>query len=133
MNRIKQIHDQLESREESKQLEPAIQQVTAEEEVSTPFFGIAGNRGIPTALSLMFKDGCAKAVPYSYITEIDFRPSEGVEISTTSKRILITGRNLKIVFDYLVQFKLRYLRENIGQDTAEDSEIFIDGIEVNDF
>lgn len=133
MNRIKQLQDQQLAREENNQLAPPMQQIVADEEISTPFFGISGNRGIPTALSLMFKDGCSKAIPYSYITEMDFRPSEGVEISTTSKRLLITGRNLKIIFDYLVQFKVRYLRENIGADTTDENDLFIDGIEVTEY
>lgn len=132
MNRVNQIKNKLDTREENKQSEPAIQTAIIEEEISTPFFGISGNRGVPTALSLMLKDGCSKAIPYSYITEIDFRPSEGVEILTTSKRIQIKGRNLKIVFDYLTQFKVRYLRANIGEDISEESEIFIDEIEVGE-
>ena len=132
VNRIKQIQEQRQLREENEGFEVPNITSESEEEIATVFFGVAGNRGVPAALSFMFKNGSSKAIPYSYITEIDFMPSEGIEICTTNKKFFITGRNLKIVYDYLTLFKVRYLKENIGPDIAENDELFIDKIEVNE-
>src|ERR1700722_20103391 len=60
------------------------------------FFGVENIRNTPACLDLRLPDGKSKALPYSYIVEINFEASEGIEIVTATKKILITGRNLQM-------------------------------------
>ena len=49
-------------------------------------------------LDLRFKDGTRSAIPYGYITELDFDPDAGITLTTASKTVAITGRGLLPVY-----------------------------------
>ena len=95
------------------------------------FFGAARVQKMPTCLDLRMADGSFKAVPYSLFSEISFNPSVGIEISlATDKKILITGRNLLQLYEYLVMFRIRFIQANIGNDTTNENALFVEGIEL---
>ena len=83
------------------------------------FFGVDNIRNSPACLDLRLSDGKFKALPYSYIVEINFALSEGIEIITAMKKILISGRNLQLLYNYLVTFRVRYIQAQIGNDISE--------------
>lgn len=97
------------------------------------FFGVVRVQKMPPCLDLRLADGCFKAVPYSHFSEICFDPSEGIEILlATEKKILITGRNLHQLYEYLAAYRVRFIQANIGNDTTDDDELFVGKIIVID-
>ncbi|MCO5946723.1 hypothetical protein [Mucilaginibacter flavidus] len=85
----------------------------------------------PLCLDLRLPDGSRKAVPYSYFTEINFDADAGIEILTTQKRISVTGRNLKALYEHLITYRVRYVQANIGNDTEEDG-LFVEEIRISE-
>lgn len=99
---------------------------------SSDFFGVENVRSFPACLDLRLADGSFKAIPYSYIMEINFNPEEGIEIISTAKKILITGRNLKLLYNYLTSYRVKYIKANIGNDLTEEKALFVRGIRVEE-
>ena len=100
--------------------------------IQSDFFGCERARFSPTCLDLRMSDGKFKALPYSYIVEINFDASEGIEIVTPHKKISVTGRNLKQLYDYLLGFRVKYIQANIGNDLCDDKNLFVKNIEIED-
>lgn len=100
-------------------------------EIETPFFGIEPSQRFPTTIDLRLADGNFKAIPYTYISEIDFKPSEGIEITASGRRILITGRNLRRLYNYLVTYRVRFIQANIGADIDEGNDTFVSSISID--
>ena len=50
-------------------------------------------------LDLRFKDGTRSAIPYGYITDLDFNPQTGIVLATAAKTVTITGRGLLPVYN----------------------------------
>ena len=95
------------------------------------FFKVERVRKMPPCLDLRLADGTFIAVPYSLFSQIAFDPSEGIEISlATEKKILITGRNLHQLYEYLIAFRIRFIQVNIGNDTTDENALFVEGIEL---
>ncbi len=97
----------------------------------SPFYGIEQVRNMPSCIDFRFRESY-KAVPYSFILEISYDPSEGIEITTTTKKILITGRNLKLLYSYLTSFRVRFIQENIGNDLTEEKALFVKDIKIEE-
>ncbi len=95
---------------------------------SCTYFATARS-GTPACLDLRLPDGSRNAVPYAYFVGINYDADKGIEILTAHKRIQITGRNLLMLYDYLVAYRLRFVQANIGNDTCDDG-IFIKAILV---
>ena len=100
--------------------------------IHSDFFGIENVRNSTSCLDLRMADGNFKALPYSYILEINFNTSEGIEILTTSKKILIIGRNLKMLYNYLAAFRVRYIQANIGKDLTDEKSLFVKEITIEE-
>ena len=102
----------------------------AEEEFSCPYFATDKAR-MPVCLELRLPDGARKALPYAYFNEISFDADNGIEILTTNKTIIIKGRNLSRLFDYLAAYRVRYVQVNVGNDGNED-EHFVKEIIISE-
>ena len=58
--------------------------------------------------------------------EVLFDSTDGIEIIATTKRIKITGRNLGLLFDYLVAFRVRFIKMHSGSDFGvDDGGLFV--------
>ena len=95
------------------------------------YFGISNQNTSPPCLDLRLAGGNRKAMPYSFFTEINFDAEKGIEIFTTTKRIVINGRNLAKLFDYLATYRVRYVQGNIGSDPKEDG-LFVKDILIEE-
>lgn len=102
-----------------------------EDSVITQFFGIEPQKKIPATVDFRLADNTFRAVPYSYIMDIEFDPADGIEVLTSTKRIKIRGRNLRLLYDYLAQFRVRFIQANVGADLTEGSEPFVSSIEIS--
>jgi hypothetical protein len=100
--------------------------------VSSTFFGVDNLRNSPSCLDFRLANGTFKALPYSYIIEINYDPSEGIEIMTIARKINITGRNLKVLYNYLVSYRVRYIQANIGHDLTEERLLFVKDIAIEE-
>lgn len=89
-------------------------------EFESEYYGIENIRNPLACIDLRFADGNRKAIPYSDFSEINFDPSDGIEIITADKKITITGRDLERLYDYLVAYRVRYVAEGVGS-TLNDS------------
>lgn len=95
------------------------------------FFKVERVRKMPPCLDLRLADGSFVAVPYSLVSLISFDPSEGIEIVlATEKKVLISGRNLHLIYEYLSAFRIRFIQANIGNDYIDEDALFVEGIEV---
>jgi len=99
-----------------------------EEYFSTPYFATDRSSN-SSCLELRLQDGSRKAFPYSYFTGLHFEADAGIEIVTTQNRILIRGRNLIALYEYLVAYRVRYVQADMGQDAQEDG-VFVANITI---
>ena len=104
-----------------------------EDNFTCKYFAKSNTGSFPACIDLRLPDGKRKALPYSFFTEINFDNETGIEIITSSKKITITGRNLATLFDYLVSYRVKFVRANIGNDQKEEGlfvkDILIEEIE----
>lgn len=99
---------------------------------ASPFYGVEQIRNVPACIDLRFHDKSCKSIPYSFILEIDFDPSDGIVILTTTKKISVTGRNLKLLYTFLSAFRVRFIQENIGNDLTEEKALFVKAVKVEE-
>ncbi len=107
-------------------------QAEVEPFVKSEFFGVENVRNFPPCLELRLVEGNSKAIQYSYIQEMNFDPSEGIEIITMSKKVAITGRNLKVLYIYLLAFRVKFIKANKGNDLMEESLLFVKEIKIEE-
>lgn len=122
--RIEQARQNLDSTEQNGANDNEV-----EETVESDYFGVENIRNLPACLDLRFADGTRKAVPYSYILEIDYNPSGEIKIICSEKEICIKGRDLGKLYDYLVSYRVRFVAEGVGSNSQYNS-INITSIEV---
>lgn len=86
--------------------------------------------------ALMFelrtRDGRRSALPYSYLTRADFDPEKGIEIYVSSVVILVHGRDLEVVYSYLLQNRLTWIREDSAGTDIGDAGVFVERLEVKE-
>ena len=127
MSLAKELSERLKNNE----TDPSVSE-TFENDVDTTFFGIEPNQKFPTALDLRFANGNCKAIPYTYISEIDFIPSEGIEITALGRKFRILGRNLKKLYDFILKYRVRFIQANIGEDLTEEKDLFVADIVIEE-
>jgi len=119
------------SREKPGNISEAALAEELEESFACEYFATDNIKSSPPCLDLRLPDGKHKALPYSYFIEIDFDSADNIEITTTNKKVKITGRDLGRLFDYLVAYRVRYIQVNIGADT-EESGLFVGAILIEE-
>ena len=117
--------------EQSREKPANIEEITAlDNGYSCEYFATDNIKSLPACLDLRFPNGNRKALPYNYFVEINFDASDSIEITTTTKKVKITGRELGKLYDYLVAYRVRYVASDIGADLEEKGlfikEIFIE-------
>lgn len=96
------------------------------------FYGIEPQSSAQAVmLDVRFGNGNFQALPYSYMTRIRFNPSEGIEVFVSDVKLLIIGRNMNTIYNYLVMHRLTYIQESLGDlDDGDENEVFIEKIDV---
>jgi len=126
------FRDRLEqSRERLGNNTDAILAAELDEGYACEYFATDNIKSLPACLDLRLPDGKRKAVPYSFFTEINFDSENVIEITTTTKQIKITGRDLAKLYDFLVAYRVRYVQANFGND-LNDEGLFIGEIIVEE-
>ena len=90
------------------------------------YFGISDERaGNVLALKLVAQSGTQRAIHYhDIISPMDFNGDSQIVLFTTAIKIIINGRNLEKLFDYIIQHRVMWLKE------PQESFIQIPGDEV---
>ncbi|GAB5552873.1 MAG: hypothetical protein Sapg2KO_24640 [Saprospiraceae bacterium] len=86
------------------------------------FFGISDERaGNVLALKLISSVGTQKAVHYhDILSPMDFDGTSEIVLLTSAIKIIINGRNLDKLFDYIIQHRVMWVKE--PQDSFSDVE-----------
>ncbi len=106
---------------------------TEQAEEEGKYFGFdRQENGRALMFELRTRDGRRSALPYSYVTRADFNPDKGIEIFVSNVVVLVKGRGLDVVFPYLLQNRLTWMKEDSsGMDTEEET-VFVEEIEVKE-
>jgi hypothetical protein len=113
--------------------EPAILEADEIEEGS--FSTVSADRQQKIMLVLWFKERNAKAKTYSYLTDIDFDPSDGIVLKFVDSEVRITGQNLEPLFLALTAWRVQSIHEVdelIAEATLGKDATVVTGIEVKD-
>lgn len=102
-----------------------------EETIESDYFGVENIRNLPACLDLRFSDGTRKAIPYSYILEIDYEPSGEIKITCSEKEISIKGRDLGKLYDYLIVYRVRFVKEQAHVNVDNTNQVLITSILVS--
>ena len=131
---LKQIIQEKEGKP-SDEIDICEQQDSNQIEIFEPskFFAKEQIRNLPACLEFRFADSSSKAYPYSHVLQLNYNPSEGIEVLTTQKKIIIEGRNLKLLYVFLLSFQVKFIQENIGHDLTEENKLFVKRIRVEEF
>lgn len=103
-----------------------------EENIESEFWGIERILSrMALMLDLRLKGGRFLALPYSYMTKIQFDPSEALEIFVSDLHIKIRGRNLHKLYSYLLRHKVTFIQESLtSNDLIDETETFVREITV---
>lgn len=77
-----------------------------EESFNSDYFGVENLRNLPACPDQRFAAGNCDAITYSLITGIRHSSDKGISIKTTTTNIIITGRNLKLLYYYLALYRV---------------------------
>lgn len=111
--------------------QPANDNEMVAENIQSDYFGISSATNTPACFDLRFGDGERIAIPYSYVNEIKFQPSNEIVILTNTKKVKITGRDLEKLYDFLAMFRVRFVKALAGDD-FEESGLCVTGLEVSE-
>lgn len=83
-------------------------------------------------LKLIFKNGDRRFFPYAYISEVAFDAEGKVTILTSEREIIIEGRGLDNLEEWLFESKVRWVKEDNRSFDPFEENIFVAKIEVKD-
>ena len=103
----------------------------ADESPTSEYFATDRVKAYPVCLDLRLSPEARVALPYTHITEMHYNGETGIQILTSRKQISIHGRNLTQLFNCLINYRVRYVQANIGNDEPEDG-LFVKEILIED-
>lgn len=104
------------------------------------FYGVTQTKGgqaeISLALKIIKANGEQLVIQYhELISPMRFNGADKIEISTTSLKIIISGKNLNDLIDYLAEHRLVWVKEpdsDFSQVEKGEVEINENGIEIEE-
>ena len=94
------------------------------------YFGIERGNRFVRRFKLLFRDGRVISVPYAYLPVIIYNPSQNLKIKTGEMEIIMEGRSLDKLADWLSEEKVLWIKEAPSGTDDETSEVFISYIRV---
>ena len=108
-------------------------QPRAMEQPEDPVFGLRQEAGYTIMLDLQLYNGRCVALPYAYLTSINFDRTSGLKLKYTTHEVTITGRNLDSIYSGLRYHRVEFLKEgNERYDERPEAEPFIVRMEVRE-
>tara|TARA_Y100000815_G_scaffold231057_1_gene221071 strand:- start:1215 stop:1685 length:471 start_codon:yes stop_codon:yes gene_type:complete len=104
-------------------------EATPEHEVYGALVQLVG--GLATMLDLRFRSGHRRALPYSYLSDVEFDPGGTLTLAFPSVSVAITGRALSPVYQAIItQTALAVVESRSAYDDGGD-EPYVDAIVVS--
>lgn len=100
------------------------------------FYGVtqtkSGHAEISIALKMKMKDGSQLIIQYhELLSPMRYNGADKIELTTTGLTIVITGKNLEPIIDYLAEHRLVWIKEADSDFMqVEEGEVEIEEIEV---
>ena len=105
-----------------------------EKEAKETFFIIEKQHGTRAImLDMVFENGNHLAMPYAYMTKMDYDLSVGIVIEWGEVKATIHGRHLEKLYTYLLQHRILVVMEGTGKaDLVLETDTYIERIEVKE-
>lgn len=97
--------------------------------VTEPFGAVDPAEQQPFLLDFRGHNGVAVALPYAQLNSIAFRPGDCVTLEFAEHKIAIRGRNLRSLYNLLVQNRVTFVQED-DFDDAPETATFVDVITI---
>ena len=82
-------------------------------------------------LDVRLRAGTRLALPFSYLAHVTFDPSSGIEAVFSTHAVTIQGRNLRPIYEGLLQHRIEWLQEGDPRhDPHPESATYITRITV---
>lgn len=92
---------------------------------------VSGNRQPEIMLELRFKAGDAMALSYALLSSAKWNRSDGIVLEFTTHRVQLSGRNLRNVWQKIVDHCLPFAQEfNSRTDDQPEDAVVISSIQV---
>lgn len=99
--------------------------------ITKKLFGIETGKRLVRRFRLFFRDGGIMSVPYALLPLIILEPNKSLKIKAQGIEVVVKGRNLGRVEEWMNEEKLLWLKEaNTTMDDNEKYEVFIASISV---
>lgn len=93
---------------------------------------LSANQGHELMLDVRLKTGDRVALPYSYLSRIEFDPSAALLLDFTATRLTIRGRNLGPLYNGLLMHKVTWIQESDPMNQADvDTTTLISGVQID--
>lgn len=84
---------------------------------------VAAGRSGAAMVDFRLRQGDSLALPYGYLTEALFQPSDGILLRFVAHEVRIEGRNLRALYDALLWHKVTWVRMvEEGTGATDDGE-----------
>lgn len=102
--------------------------------IQSEFFGIERQDNKQAiSLDLQLESGEKIGIPYTHLGIARFKSSAKILIKFMGGKIEIEGRNLDLLYDYYLQHRVTFIKENIGDlDEVPENALFIEKITVEE-
>ena len=97
--------------------------------VTEPFGVARGEDACPPMVDFRGHNGVAVALPYTELLSLAYHPTDGITMEFREHHITIRGRNLRPLYDLLVDHRVTYVQED-DFDDAPETATFVDAIMV---
>ncbi len=89
----------------------------------------ADHEAAPPMVEFRGHDGRSLAVPYTRLLSIEYRHERGVSLEFPEHRIAVYGRNLRPLYDALLQHRVTFVQEG-DLDVVLESDPFVNRIVI---
>jgi hypothetical protein len=101
---------------------------------NSQFYGLSNERELAITLKVITANGSQKAMHYhDIISPMDYNGDSEIILCTTRLKVVITGRNLDILFDYIIQHRVMWLKEpEESFSLTDDNDAEIEAVRFED-
>jgi len=95
------------------------------------FYGIETGNRLVKRFRLLLKGGESVSIPYAYLPLIRLSSKQELQLCTHDLTVVVRGRNLDRIEEWLNEEKVLWLRESNTALDADDGEVFISSIKID--
>ena len=92
-------------------------------------YGIQQDDRNPAMVDFRGHNHVAVALPYLHLKSMAYHPTDGITMEFSEHKVMIRGRNLRELYDLLVDQRITYIQED-DFDNEPETATFVDAIIV---